>query len=115
MSKLNDAIDLIRQWHYDEVRSIADAAILDMHCYEPDDPEEWMSDWLHDTIDGHQHVIYTMQAKCVLLDSDNEDAYAEAFGEAPKDASAAAYMVMEADVREILEARRDEWFDPTAE
>jgi len=61
---------------------------------------EHMDEWLHETLDGSEEVIYTSRSKVVLLASPNEDSYAEAFGEAPKDVHAAAFWAMRADILE---------------
>lgn len=36
--------------------------------------------WLHETIDGHQYVIYTAKSQVVLAISSNDGAYVENFG-----------------------------------
>lgn len=112
---LNDAINLIREWYYTEIRSLADAAISEVADYvksedDPDDDSvrEHLDEWLHETIDGHQFVIYTMQAKCALLASDNEDALENETGETGT-VEARCYYAMRADVSELLSAREDEW------
>lgn len=51
----------------------------------------------------------TAQAVMLLAASNNDNAYADACGEAPKDSSVAACWALIADVWEHLEARRDEW------
>jgi hypothetical protein len=105
-----DAINALRTWHYSEVRSIADEAIREMHDAKPDDRDEWLNDWLHETIDSHQHVIYTAMAKATLLASDNEDAYEQEIGSTDGSTiEGRAFCAIMADVREHLDARRDEW------
>jgi hypothetical protein len=63
-------------------------------------PEDTREDWLHETIDGHEWIIYTWQARCVLVATDNPDAYEGEMGEKPGTVEQAAYMAMCVDVRE---------------
>jgi hypothetical protein len=44
------------------------------------DPNEWVNDRMHETIDGHQWIIYTYYNTQVLTHSKNDDAYFEEFG-----------------------------------
>lgn len=68
-----------------------------------------VADYLHESVDGSQRVIYTWKAKMAVIYSDNEDAYFEETGEsggAIQDGSInwsllAFYAVM-ADVRELM-------------
>lgn len=73
------------------------------------DPREFLTEWIDESTDSHQHVTYTMQAKCVLLASDNEDAYQDEIGEAAPNVEAAACMAMRRDCWELLDQRSDEW------
>lgn len=65
-------------------------------------------DWLHETLDGHQWVIYTHYNFDVLRYSSNHDAAADEYGgeELIKDGdmnwALLAYCAMEADVREEI-------------
>ena len=63
------------------------------------DVDEYMYEWLHETLDGCEEVIYTSQAKAVLLASNNEDAYLEDFGESAPTVHAAAMWALFKDVR----------------
>lgn len=109
-----------RRWHYSEVRSIADEAIDEVlkerdaahkagNRMTSDEARDWLTTWVDETIDGHQHVIYTGQAVMLLAASDNDDAYESEIGESTDDASARACCALRADVWEHLEARSDEW------
>lgn len=105
-----------RRWHFAEVRSIADDAIKELTKeaekdeMDEDDRREWMQTHLHETIDGHEHVIMTGQAHMVLLASDNEEAWQDAYdSESAPDASGRAYYALMADVEEVIRAREDEW------
>ena len=70
---------------------------------------EAIDTWLHETIDGHQRVIYTFRAKLGLLASSNEDAYQAELGEPAPTVESACYMAMMADVREHSGYPDDEW------
>lgn len=108
-------MSMARRWHYAEVRSLEDSAIEALaaerkrQTMRADEARDWLSTWLDETIDGHQHVILTGQAVMLLAASDNDDAYESEHGETTGDASARAYSALRADVWEMLEARSDEW------
>lgn len=78
------------------------------------DPREFLTEWVDETADGHEFVIYTLQAKCALLASRNEDAYDDMQGnEGPAGTpEMRACYAMRADVWEMLDARSDEWQIP---
>lgn len=101
---------LLRRWYFEEVRSLAREALRE----NPKD-EEARDEWLHETIDGHEYIIYTGKTLGVLLCSDNADAEEEETGEKSTDDARRAYFAMRADVREQLDAERsnmrDEWLD----
>lgn len=110
--------DAARRWHHDECISLADAAIA--ACNEgsaADDSDETrrerMTEWLDETLDGHEHVIYTGQAQLVILASNNDDAYEDVLdGREPVSESQRAYFALQADVWEMLGRREDEWLSP---
>lgn len=92
--------------YYDEIRSICTSAVEEFNKRDGDEePDEWFHDWLHQTIDGHQWIIYTWYNTQVLTHTDNRDAYWEAFGEAPQAddhgqlMATLAYSAMAADVQ----------------
>ena len=82
-----------------EIRSLASEYLKE--------PESDRDDWLHETIDGHSFVIYTWKARCVLICTDNPDAYEEDFGDKPGTVEAAAYAAMMRDVREMADSLAD--------
>lgn len=111
---LDQAFNMMRAWYHDEIRSLVDSAIEEAKTRhvdgdDEDSRRERMTDWVDETTDGHEYVIYTFKAKCVCLASDNEDAYADEIGEAPPTVEAQACMAMRRDVWDLLEAREDEW------
>ena len=60
--------------------------------------DEYMYEWLHESLDGAEEVIYTARSKAVLLASSNDDAYLEEMGEAPPDVHVAAFWALQRDV-----------------
>lgn len=95
---------LLQRWYEAEVRSLAEDYAKRLRDGEwgkgEDLDEEGLNEDLEQTIDGHEYVIYTWQARCVCAASDNEDTYAEEFGTAPPTVEAQAYTAMLRDVRE---------------
>jgi hypothetical protein len=84
-------------------RRIEEAMGEDEDLDEEDAEEETREDfdqWLHETLDGAAELIYTNQAKVVLLISRNEDAYVNDFGEAAPTVEAAAFWALRTDVIE---------------
>lgn len=74
------------------------------------DPREFMIEYVDQTTDDHEFVIYTFKAGCVLLASSNDGAYEQELGDSGKaTVEARACMAMRADVWELLEARSDAW------
>lgn len=70
-------------------------------------------DYLHETIDGHQFVIYTYKARHVLQYSSHEDAIFEELGDQTVESMSgiytpAAYFAMLADVGDALPDESDE-------
>lgn len=109
----NQIVSDLRRWYYSEIRDLADAAIKEINSEhgESDDEDtrrERLDTWLHETIDGHEFVIYTFKAKCSLLASDNEDAMDEELGESGT-VEQRCYFAMRRDVTELIDARSDEW------
>jgi len=72
-------------------------------------PREYLTEWLDETIDGHEFVLYTYKAKLVTVATDNADAYEEEYGEPSIKPEVTAYWAMRADVWEELDRREDEW------
>lgn len=98
-----------------ELRSIAEEAARSCRDGEIDSHEA-LCDWVHETLDGHQWVIYTGYNWDVLAVSENDGAYVENFGtdgviaDGSLNTAALAYAAMEADLWETL--WRFEDFDP---
>ena len=69
--------------YYKEVRSISDDIATEARSGEHGTGEtcrEWLSDYLHETIDGHQFVISTYKSQLVLAHSRNDGYAIEEFG-----------------------------------
>lgn len=101
---LDDVTAILNRWYYSEVESIADEAIKE----HPED-EEARGEWIHETCDGHNYVIYTYKAQLVLAVSENSDAYGDEFGtegivcdDGSVNYSALAYMALRRDVEEAV-------------
>ena len=115
--------ELSRQQYRDEIKSIAESlaaeALADCE-WDRDSAEEAINDSrLHETIDGHQWVIYNAYNDDVLRHSDNESSYEDNFGTDDMAATikergldglknVMAYCAMEQDVRDILSDALDE-------
>lgn len=105
-------MELITEQDYSqEIRSIIDGAYEAYSSQDPGvlvEPYEFLSEWLHTAIDGHQWVIHTYYNTQVLTHSGNEDAYWEEFGVGPENANygslmaVLAYSAMHADVMEHI-------------
>ena len=93
-------MSLLRSWYWDEIRSLAQEALKE----HPDDDEK-REDWLHETIDGHEYVIYTAKAQAVLCISESHDAMKDETGETGTDEQR-AYFAMMADVRDQISAEQ---------
>lgn len=100
-------------------RQIAADVIEDLkRAIEADEIEsaDGISDWLHETIDGHGTVIYTARAQEYVMLSSNDGAYFEEFGPdgAVEDGainwSRLCYAALMADVNEELGSHED-YFD----
>lgn len=70
-------------------------------------PADEQMDWLHETIDGHEFVIYTAKALCVLMHTNNDDEVFESGDLADCKNSTAvysrmAYFAMVADVLDVV-------------
>lgn len=108
-------MDLARRWYYGEIRSIADEAIrlcASEASGDADDRREWLTQWVDQTTDGHEYVIYTAKAGMALAASDCDTAYEDQTGEAGGTVEVRACYAMRADVWALLEAREDEWGTP---
>jgi len=93
--------------YWAEIRSLADAfreTVADEKLGYEDALE-----WIHETLDGHEFVIYTYKAKCVGIHTEHPDAALDMFGPEGlvRDGNihyeGMAYCSMEADLMERIE------------
>lgn len=115
-----DADDMMRQAehvlyraYYKSVGRDADSikddliqAIKDGECNDEDAVNEWLQERLHETADGDAWVIYTHQAKRLLLVSENEDA-AEDEGVDCENVEQKAYWAFRADLQDWMDRNVD--------
>lgn len=97
---LEAASRMMRNWYGERVHGLAEdvlRAILDGEVSD-------LGDYLHETVDSTDLVIYTWKASAVLFASDNEDAGEQELGEAPDSVGGRAYWALRADVLEALES-----------
>ena len=77
--------ELTRNEYYAEIKSLADSiaseAMTDNNNDRSAAEEDINDSRLHETIDGHQWVIYNAYNLDVIRNSDNEDYYVDNFGE----------------------------------
>lgn len=72
-----------------------------------DAANEWLSDRTHESADGDQWVIYTHQARRLLLVSESRDAMEGELGEASNDPSQRAYWAFRTDLEEWISRNCD--------
>jgi len=104
--------DITRQSYWDEIRSLADDAI---EAWRDGDVtyRDGLYDWTHETIDGHQWIIYCECNADVLRYTDNKEAYEEFGGLDHCDGLDAvmvyaAYCAMAADLTAQINAQLDD-------
>ena len=89
----DDAIRTLSAWYMEQVRSLAtEAAAL---------PEDARQNWINEAVDGHEFIIYTFKARCVLVATECPDAYEEAYGERASSVEAQACASMIQDVSDL--------------
>jgi hypothetical protein len=108
---IDRAVEQIRRDYRDDVAGIAQD--LSRRIEEGDiEDAEGLQEALNADVDGSQRVIYTFQARLGLLATDNEEAYAEDFGEAPASVEAQMMAAMIRDVTAELESNGYDVNDP---
>lgn len=104
---MREAIRPIALDYREDVRGMAQDAI------DESTDEESMSEYIHESVDGSWWITYTWPSQFVLLISDNQDAYTDAFGATGAVADGAvnwaalAYCAMRQDVEESARAILD--------
>ena len=66
---------LTHREYWDEIQELAKSIPKEAKEHDRD-----LYEVMHETIDGHQYVIYTYQSKAVLLHTRNDHAYEDNFG-----------------------------------
>lgn len=106
--EFDEVMSLARRWYYTEIRSIAEEAIKTVLTskpapkYDGSERREYLVEWIDETTDNHEYVIYTAKAWMVLAASDNCDAYEDETGDQAMkiDVGTRACFAMRADVGE---------------
>lgn len=91
-----DAIRTLNKAYMAEIRSLA-------REYNRQ-PEDNRDDWLHETIDGHEFVIYTWKARAVMVCTDSPDAWQDVLEDRPDKVEGEAYWAMRQDVTDMAYA-----------
>jgi len=103
--------DITRQAYWTEIRSLADDAIEAWRDGDVAD-RDGLYDWMHETADGHEWVIYTHCNYDVLKWSDNSDAFEDMGGLGNNEDGMLfahmAYCAMEADLTTQIDAQWDD-------
>ena len=101
---LGDAISTLSGWYWSEVKSTADGIVEELRSrrYLTSDYED---EYAWEVCDGHEFVIYTFKARCVLLVSDNPEEYDDVMGSdgTPGAIEPRAFFAFHADVRRFME------------
>lgn len=117
---IQGAHSVLHRNYYADVRGVGDELIRAIRAGELTSWDQ-VSDWLHETVDGHARVIYTLEAQECLRYSDHKDAYVESFGsedvvtgDGVINWSALAYSAFEADILEYVDFQGVDVHNPTA-
>lgn len=94
---VDEALRVLNHDYWDDVRGIVDDLARAIRDGEITDDESFQ-EYLDETTDGHQRVIYTHQARLGLCFTNNADAYEEEIGEKPPTVEAQMLMALRADV-----------------
>ena len=102
-----EAVSTLERWYYNEVRSTANCIVEELRNrrYISEEDED---QYVWEVCDGHEFIIYTFKARCVLLATDNADAYEEIHGDNNASVEQQAFFACEADVRRFMEYAYEE-------
>jgi hypothetical protein len=112
---VKDAHAVLRASYYREIRGLADDLLDELKRGALEVDGEAVDRWIHETLDGHQRVIYTYEAQMVAIISDHDNAYADNYGadglvqDGAINWAGIAYAAMREDLLEELDSRG---FDP---
>ncbi len=96
--------DMTQRDYYEQCRAIAEECVK-----EAEGDEERAQDLVHESVDGHQYIIYTHYNMCVLRHSRNDSAYFDNFGPLQADgfSDAMAKMAFAAMYQDVCEELGD--------
>lgn len=98
------AMEHASSWYAGIVNDLAERALAELRDAGPEDPWDWLNDWLYKECDDHGAVIYLPKAQMVALASNNYSAWEDVTEEWPGDSAVAFYALM-ADVLDNLQHR----------
>lgn len=101
----DDVRTTARRWYFEEIRSLSEDFLkraTEGQFGTGARAHEKLDENVHETLDGHEFVIYTGQAWAVCFASDNEDAYEDDFGGQPPNIEVQALRAMYRDLMEHL-------------
>lgn len=122
--RVSAARDTMREDYWTDVRGVVSDVKGELAAKlkageEAESLQDWLDTYIHETIDGHERVIYTHQAQETLLVSENDGAYFDDMGSAEgafdRDGvkwSLLAFSAFKADVLEMLDAHKIQPSDP---
>lgn len=99
---LERATGMLERWYYDEVRSTANCIVEELRSRRYITAEE-EQEYVWEVCDGHEFIIYTFKARCVLLATDNPDAFDEEIGEEHASVEQRAFWSFKRDVERFME------------
>ena len=95
------SLEIDNQQYWNEVREMAVAysadgeSFVDALLYD-EDTNQW--DLLWEAVDGHSFIIYTHSARCVMVHTDNPEAYRDEMGDNPPSVEAEAMLAFLQDI-----------------
>lgn len=98
------AMEHASRWYAGIVNDLAERALAELRDAGPEDPWDWLNDWLYEECNDHEVVIYLLRARMVAVTSNNSSAWEDVAEEWPGD-SAVAFYALTADVRDNLQRR----------
>jgi hypothetical protein len=95
---VEDALRVLTADYREEINSLVEDAKRGLKSGDISD----LNDWIHETIDGHERIIYTYKARIVMVCTENPDAYRDDMGQNPEKVEVEAFYAMAADLRDAL-------------
>lgn len=97
------AVDILYRDYYQDVHGIGDEIKSAIESGEISTDDQ-LQDRINQEVDGSQRVIYTFQARCGLLVSENDEAYEDQFGDKAPTVEAQMSVAMMEDIRSYIGA-----------